>query len=357
MMRSSISRLAAIGLTALLAAACSSTKPSGESAGGPSGPYKIGKPYQVFGVWYYPQEDWSYDETGIASFYGGETTGVNFHGRNTANGERYDMNTLTAAHKTLPLPSLVKVTNLENGREMVLRVNDRGPFVRGRIIDVSRRSAQLLGFHGQGLARVRVQIMADESKALKEALLQGRPAPGEAPVMVAAAPRGSVASDALPPPAGARAEVATPAPQLPPPAQTVATPVRRAEPIQVTPAPPMPAVEAAAPAAPIRAAPPLPAPSAAVVQAPVRPTSLYVQAGAFTNVTNADRQGARLAQFGHTKVIPAKVNGLDIYRVRVGPVGTVEQADLLLAQVARVAPEAQIIVEVQGAPDSRSIRR
>ena len=98
------------------------------------GKYKIGKPYQSKGIWYYPKVDYSYDRTGIASWYG-----PGFHGKKTANGEIYDQNGLTAAHKTLPMPSLVQVTNLENGRSLRLKVNDRGPFVHGRIIDVSRR--------------------------------------------------------------------------------------------------------------------------------------------------------------------------------------------------------------------------
>ena len=114
---------------------------------------KIGKPYTINGVWYYPKEDPTYDETGIASWYGSA-----FHGKVTANGERYDMNTMTAAHKTLPMPSIVEVTNLENGRVLRLRVNDRGPFVQGRIIDVSRRAAEMLGFRNKGTARVRVRL-------------------------------------------------------------------------------------------------------------------------------------------------------------------------------------------------------
>src|SRR5581483_3525720 len=159
------------------------------------GIYKIGEPYQINGIWYYPAEDYSYNETGIASYYGGEQQGVNFHGRLTANGEVYDMNALTAAHQTLPLPSLVRVTNLENGRSIVLRVNDRGPYARGRIIDVSRRSAQLLGFAGKGTAMVRVQILPEESRQLKMAMLQGKGPPG---TEIAAVPRGAVQSDALP---------------------------------------------------------------------------------------------------------------------------------------------------------------
>src|SRR6266853_3103044 len=131
--------------------------PRGSEVGG-LGMYKVGNPYQIAGVWYRPAEDFSYDETGIASWYGED-----FHGKYTANGEVYDLNALTAAHRTLPMPTIVQVTNLDNGRTIELRVNDRGPFARGRIIDVSRRGAQLLGFEPQGTAKVRVRIMVPET--------------------------------------------------------------------------------------------------------------------------------------------------------------------------------------------------
>ena len=133
------------------------------------GIYKVGNPYKVAGRWYYPKEDYNYVEEGMASWYGED-----FNGKRTANGERYNMNTLTAAHRTLPLPSIVRVTNLQNGRSVVLRVNDRGPYVKDRIIDLSKRGAQLLGYMGQGTTRVRVEIMAKESKELKEAMLTGK---------------------------------------------------------------------------------------------------------------------------------------------------------------------------------------
>lgn len=123
---------------------------------------KVGNPYKVAGVWYHPKEDPYYDETGYASWYGPD-----FHGKRTANGEQYNMNAMTAAHKTLPLPTFVKVTNLENGRSIVLRVNDRGPFVKSRIIDVSRRAAQLLGFDQQGVTKVRVQALDENGKIAK----------------------------------------------------------------------------------------------------------------------------------------------------------------------------------------------
>lgn len=122
------------------------------------GVYKIGKPYKVNGVWYFPKEDYNYDEVGYASWYGND-----FHNKRTANGEIFDVNMLSAAHKTLPLPSVVRVTNLQNGRSLILRVNDRGPFVNDRIMDVSKKAAQLLGFKDQGTTKVRVELLPEES--------------------------------------------------------------------------------------------------------------------------------------------------------------------------------------------------
>ena len=115
---------------------------------------KIGKPYKIGGRWYTPQEDEDYDEVGKASWYG-----KRFHGKRTANGERFDKDKMTAAHPTLPLPSYVRVTVVESGKSEVLRVNDRGPFKRGRIIDVSRAAAEKLGFRNAGRAKVRVQYL------------------------------------------------------------------------------------------------------------------------------------------------------------------------------------------------------
>lgn len=116
------------------------------------GYYKIGKPYQIKGRWYTPRVDPTYDEAGPASWYG-----PGFHGKKTANGEIFDQEALTAAHPTLPLPSYAYVTNLENGRTVLVRINDRGPFARDRILDASVRVARELGFHAQGTARVRVK--------------------------------------------------------------------------------------------------------------------------------------------------------------------------------------------------------
>ncbi len=118
------------------------------------GSYKIGKPYKVRGNWYHPKEDKNYDKKGLASWYG-----PNFHGRRTANGEIYDQYHLSAAHPTFPLPSYARVTNLTNGHSVVVRVNDRGPFAKGRIIDLSSQAADLLEMKHHGLAKVRVQYV------------------------------------------------------------------------------------------------------------------------------------------------------------------------------------------------------
>ncbi len=123
--------------------------------------YKVGKPYAIMGQRDEPEENPYYDEVGEASWYG-----PGFHGKKTANGERFNKRDMTAAHRTLPMPSVVKVTNLENGKSANLRVNDRGPFAKDRIIDVSKKAAEVLGFHNKGMAHVRVQFMPEETAAL-----------------------------------------------------------------------------------------------------------------------------------------------------------------------------------------------
>ncbi|MGB0181271.1 MAG: septal ring lytic transglycosylase RlpA family protein [Candidatus Puniceispirillales bacterium] len=134
----------------------------------PTPHYKIGNPYEIFGVWYYPERDLNYDETGIASWYGPADAG-----KPTANGEIFDPELISAAHKTLPLPSVVRITNLENGRSIAVRVNDRGPFVAGRIIDLSEEGARVLGFRDNGIARVRVQLLVEESLRLEREAKNG----------------------------------------------------------------------------------------------------------------------------------------------------------------------------------------
>lgn len=125
------------------------------------GYYKVGNPYTVFGQTYYPEENQKYKEVGMASWYGSD-----FHNKKTSNGEIYDMHDYTAAHRTLPMPCIVRVTNLENGKSMKVRVNDRGPFVKDRIIDVSKNVAKKLDFHQQGTTKVRVEYLKKDSENL-----------------------------------------------------------------------------------------------------------------------------------------------------------------------------------------------
>jgi rare lipoprotein A len=144
--------------------------------------YKVGGPYTVKGITYYPHVDYAYDTTGMASWYGEE-----FQGHYTANGEVFDLNEISAAHTTLPLPSIVEVTNLENNRALRIRVNDRGPFAKGRIIDLSRRAAQLLGFERVGTAMVRVRVLKDESIHAAALAQRGLISDDEEPVAAIAA--------------------------------------------------------------------------------------------------------------------------------------------------------------------------
>ncbi|MBS0185151.1 MAG: septal ring lytic transglycosylase RlpA family protein [Proteobacteria bacterium] len=134
------------------------------------GTYKIGNPYTIKGVTYSPRETFHFEETGLASWYG-----PGFHEKTTANMEIFDQNQISAAHKTLQLPCLIRVHNLDNGRVLDVRVNDRGPFYDGRILDLSKRAAQLLGVFQKGLARVHIKVLEHESRLLKEMALGKRP--------------------------------------------------------------------------------------------------------------------------------------------------------------------------------------
>jgi rare lipoprotein A len=152
------------------------------------GGYKVGQPYTVNGQTYYPSENAAYRAEGIASWYGPD-----FHGRLTANGEVFDMHGISAAHPTMPLPSYARVTNLDNGRSIIVRVNDRGPYARNRIIDVSIGAANALGFYGEGLAHVRVEyagrapLQGSDDRVLLATLREGRPAQVPSQLMVASA--------------------------------------------------------------------------------------------------------------------------------------------------------------------------
>jgi rare lipoprotein A len=308
---------AAAALLALSVAACATRPgpppPENHEVSVPSaaGIYKIGNPYQQDGIWYYPHEQPDYDETGVASWYGAE-----FHGQRTANGEVFDSKALTAAHRTLPMPVNVRVTNLDNGRSLIVRVNDRGPFARGRIIDVSERAADLLGFKLQGTARVRVTYMG-------RALLPGGQPVEETPPEIATAV-----------PAAPTSKVDTSALNIVP-GTTVAPPVQVGE-------------LRAPPPTSLQPAPPIEEPvTGQVMQVPVPAvTHLYVQAGAFGTRANAERLKTRLVAAGGLMISPITRNGQTLYRVRVGPFDELSSADAALARVVKLGSnDAQIVVD------------
>jgi rare lipoprotein A len=200
-------RVAAVGVACLLLANCSvsdkfakrvdpkygvSTSPRVVGFDEPvpkgGGTYRVGKPYVVAGRTYVPEEDPHYRAEGLASWYGDA-----FHGRLTANGEVFDMTSLTAAHPTLPLPSYARVTNLANGKSVIVRVNDRGPYHGNRLIDVSNTAARLLEFRHNGIGRVRVEYVGraplegSDDRQLMATLRSGEPAPAPSTVRVASA--------------------------------------------------------------------------------------------------------------------------------------------------------------------------
>jgi rare lipoprotein A len=241
----------------------------------PTGTYKVGKPYQIRGVWYHPHVNYGYRETGIASWYGAK-----FHNRQTANGQIFDMNSISAAHRTLPLPSVVQVTNLSNGRSLKILVNDRGPFAHGRIIDLSRRAAQLLGFERAGTARVLVEIVADESRRLAQ-LAQGK---SGKPVRVSAITK----------------------------------------PMVVVPITPVQKIQGLS----------LPVPGKG---------SLFVQAGAFVRKDLAKQMERDLAPIGPTRIVEATIGERLYYRVRLGPVAMDESNKILDAVVRTGYPDARLV--------------
>jgi rare lipoprotein A len=262
-----------VGLAATLAA-CSSAPPSDTTGQGSipnriaGGRYKVGAPYQAGGLWYVPAEQPRYDVSGLASWYGDD-----FHGKATANGEIFDMTAVSAAHATLPLPSMVEVTNLDNGRSITVRVNDRGPYKSGRIIDLSRGAAEALGYRIHGLAHVRVRYLG----------------PGELP----GAPSGWAQT--------ARSD--TPPPVTPAPA---------AQPVQ----------QASAPNPPSRAS------------SPEAAAGLAVQAGAFADKGAAERLAVRLSAVGRTVVSPVQRGPVTLWRVTVGEAADRAGADQLRLRLA-----------------------
>jgi rare lipoprotein A len=306
-----VARLAIILLAGASLVACATPRYPSHATGVTSKPgaapgvRKVGKPYQVGGIWYVPQEDPSYDRRGIASWYGDA-----FHLKATANGEVFDMNTVSAAHTTLPLPSMVEVTNLDNGRKLVVRVNDRGPFVDNRIIDLSREAAVQLGFHRAGLANVRVRTasarpLPTRASGLPPAVAS---AAGADPVMelaagspprLASAPLEPVSSQALPPITGSAISSTS---------------------LYATPG----------------------ATRAAMAQAPA--TGLRIQAGAYSSQVNAQRAVAQLSSAGSASIETVQRDGMMLYRVVMPAPADEAAAYALRDRVAEIGfSEARVV--------------
>lgn len=266
------------GLTLFLGA-CQSGGSPGKTRG--QGSYKVGQPYQINGKWYHPKEDYSYNRTGVASWYG-----PGFSGKKTANGEIFDQNALTAAHPTLPMPSLARVTNLENGKTVTVRINDRGPFASTRLIDLSKGAATQLGFAGKGTTTVRVKILASESRAMKEQALRG--GSPSAPVVSVSSPQ--------------------PAPVVSSGSGRIASST-----------------------------------SGAVFD--VKEVS-YVQVGAFSNAVSASTLRGKVSSFGNTLVSEGHFGDHTIYRVRLGPFTTASEATRVLGKVQHAGyADARIVTD------------
>ncbi len=278
--------------------------------------YKVGNPYVVDGKLYYPAEVASYVEEGQASWYG-----PGFHGRMTANGEQFDTGDMTAAHRTLPLPSVVRVTNLENGKTVFVRVNDRGPFKRNRIIDVSKSAAQALDFHGAGTTHVRVEFMPVESRIVAEAARQGDVIPLADVLARTGANQTVAASNVVPPitdvsdnPAGYQtAAYQAPDSQIPGVESAPSTVITTTE-IASVPAGRNPNTLRA----PIsynagnsKTTSFVPAAKSKIERA------VYIQVGAYSNHQHAAAVQKKLAHLGRAQIDTINRSGVKLYRVRV----------------------------------------
>ena len=269
--------------------------------------YKVGNPYKVAGIWYYPERNLTYDETGIGSWYGDE-----FAGKLTANGEIFDPELVTAAHKTLPMPTVVRVTNLDNGKSLVVRINDRGPFVAGRIIDLSREAARRIGYKDNGLARVRVQVLAEQSLRLEKLAKNGKfPSVGGVPatampeVEAAAKPTVNLTAKSN----TGRSEYSSTNGQS---ALDLLSQSRVGEVMTVAP----------------------------VI------TQIWVQVGAFHSESSAASVLTKVKTAGNGEISSTSKAGQTLHRVRLGPMQSVSEADQLLDNVVKIGfSGARIVVD------------
>jgi rare lipoprotein A len=263
--------------------------------------YVLGDAYQADGIWYYPRESNEARETGVAMVYPAG------HPDFTTNGELFDQAAMAAAHQTLQLPAIARLTNLENGRQVLVRINDRGPATPHRLIEITRRTATLLAIPFDGTARVQLDVLPGESQAAAGAV------PGAPKLQLAAAPIGDVRQSDLPPPGST-------------------TPAQHA------------AVQQAAPVSADVTAPLDTRLPETLTQASPNPGSLYVLLGTFQGFRYANMQRARAGL--DANVVSGFENGAPTYRVIIGPFTTVPQADEALDRALRAGvTDARIVVE------------
>jgi rare lipoprotein A len=308
----------------------------------PKPPYagiKIGRPYEVYGRWYEPKYNAHYDEIGVASWYG-----PGFHGGHTASGERFDQNAMTAAHKTLPLPSIVRVTNLDNGVSAIIKVNDRGPFSKGRIIDLSRGAAVKLGVIRTGTAKVRVQFLEKETKEYVQNLNGGTQYamrainnvdPDEAGAREEEGAKPTMRIETRMFPGGVQKVAANQ------PNEFSVVDNANTAPVQVPPPPAAPPVQhapqraVAARATAKTASEGLTAPAY---------SSFFVQAGTFSTEDNALELMDKLSDNDAPQVMEVMLGGKKFYRVMVGPYEARQDAKNMLSKLASIGiSDAKII--------------
>jgi rare lipoprotein A len=270
------------------------------------GYFKVGSSYKIKGRRYQPKETYNYTETGIASWYG-----PGFDGKMTANGEIFDEDEFTAAHKTLQLPSIIRVTNLSNGRTIILRVNDRGPFAHDRILDVSDRAASVLGFKHKGTAKIRLEVLGDASREVASRAKSGRSTKGYEVAL----------NQGKTPPSAQRRNIHQVA------LNNNATPTSQQVTLLRKPAP-VESVNLSAPPKP-----------------PILGTGkLYVQAGAFSNEQNALNFSQKMASYGKSKVYLTRINDKPFYRVRLGPYNDRAQASAVINSLSQSGNGNAVIV-------------
>jgi len=283
----------------VLLASCSSTPktaalPTPSPATGTyPGHYKVGSPYKIENQWYYPKKEEHYSEVGMASWYG-----PGFHGHRTANGDYYNQQSLTVAHRTLPLPSIVRVTNVANGKSVIAMVNDRGPFSKKRIIDVSERVADLIGIKQQGTGKVRVEYMPEQSKQLLQKLALAEKDSGISSVS----------------------------------AKKIAHNHHNVQNTQL----------AAATTAKVDSY------TGGAEHFLQQEKAIFIQAGAYTRKENANYIAARLAKFGTINIQQINDDSGIIYRVRLGPIDDSKNANRMLEEIINAGNTNAIIVGKNG---------